>query len=300
MSSDKDSSNIYKNNKEINHFFRRNDSITLDQIKNFIAIYELGSFSKAAEATHKTQPSISHNLSKLEEKLSTQLVKRNRGKAVSFTEEGHRFYHDIAPLIDKLLIKLDESESKNAITIGVTDDLDMDIQLELFEKISAVSDNRLRFMCAFSNDISTMIEKGRISFGIIKRPAKNGALQYAWAANRKISFDEYDKLPLVLGLSGCMIRDLAEKTLNQSGKDFFLVYLGTRLQNRTKAIAKGFGIGIFSKKRLAETPELVELDESLGFPPLTNFEYHLIGETDTAEKNKIHPILLDCVQRLNQ
>lgn len=97
-----------------NDFFRRNDSITLEQIKNYIAIYELGSLSLAAKAAYKTQPAISHNISKLEEKLSAKLIKRERGKAICFTEEGHQFHQQVAPALGHLLNQIDEVENKNA------------------------------------------------------------------------------------------------------------------------------------------------------------------------------------------
>lgn len=294
------SSSVYQGNKESNHFFRRNDSITLDQIKVFVAIYELGSLSKAALAMHKTQPSISHNLAKLEEKLNVQLVKRTRGKAIAFTEEGHRFYHDVAPLVDKLLLKIDEVENKNAITIGVPDDLDINVQLDLYRQISTMIDSRLRFICGFSTEIRSMVENGRISFGIIKQPAADGTLHFAWAADRHRYFDDDDKLPLVAGYSGCIIRDMTERQLNKADKDFYFVYLSSRIQNRIEAVCKGFGVGVFSLPLIEKTEELIQLSDNSGFPELSSFNHRVIGEADTAQKSKIKPIMSQCVQQLNK
>lgn len=294
------SNHIYRNNREINHFFRRNDSITLEQLKNFIAIYELGNFSKAAEATHKTQPAVSHNLAKLEEKLNAQLVIRNRGTGINFTEEGHRFYREIAPLIDQLLIKIDENESKNAITIGVPDDLDMRMQLHLYKEISAITDNRLRILCGFSNRITQMVEDGRISFGLVKRSAKAGNFRYGWVGDREIDFQQYQKLPLVAGYSGCIIRDLVENSLNHVGKDFFFVYISGRIFHRIEAVKAGLGVGVFSEERIHKSTGLVRLGEPHGFPALSGFNYHAIGKADTAQKNKILPLLKNAADRLNQ
>lgn len=289
----------HPNTNITNHFFHRNDSITLDQLKNFIAIYELGGLSKVAEATYKTQPAISHSLSKLEEKMNAQLVIRDRGKGVTFTEEGHHFYRKIAPLIDQLLIKIDEIDSRNTITIGVPDDLNMTAQLELYNKISLVTNNRLRFICGFSSDIRDMVENGRISFGIIKKANKKGNLRYAWAYHQKISFDDFDKIPLVAGYSGCIIRDLTEKILNHIGKDYYFTYLSSRIFHRTEAVKAGFGLGVFSYPRIKEIPGLVILEEKDNFPDLMRFDYHLLGECDTAQKHKILPILKEAIKTLN-
>lgn len=291
---------IYKKHEEINHFFRRNDSVTLNQIKNFIAVYELGSLSRAAEVTHKTQPAVSHNLQKLEEKLSTQLVKRERGKGIDFTEEGHRFYKDIYPVIDLLLIKIDEVESKNTLTIGMPDDLDIDKQIKLYQDISAVTDSRIRFICGFSGDIYKMVSSGRISFGMYKEADSEGNLTYCWAGNQAtLAFNEYDKLPLVAGYSGCIIRDLMEKNLYHAGKDFYFTYLSNRIMNRVQTVKKGFGVGVFSKKRVHNDPDLLRLNNDRGFPELGSFSYQVIGDADTAHKKVILPILEKCVAELN-
>lgn len=289
-----------KKDASINHFFRRNDSITLNQIKSFIAVYELGSLSKAAELICKTQPAISHNLQKLEEKLNTQFVRRDRGKRIDFTEEGHRFYKDIYPLVDQLLIKIDEVESKNTITVGLPDDIDVDIQIELYQKISAVTDSRIRFICGFSGEIYNMVNSGRISFGIFKQESTSGTLDYCWAGSPDtLPFDAYEKLPLVAGYSGCIIRDLVEKTLRHAGKDFYFVYLSNRIFNRVQAVQNNFGVGVFSKKRIIENPSLVVLGEDSGFPALESFSYQVVGEEDSARKKNILPILKACVADLN-
>lgn len=290
---------LYEKHQELNHFFTRNDSVTLVQMKDFIAVYELKSLSKAAELLHKTQPAVSHSLVKLEEKLSTQLVKRERGKHIDFTEEGHRFYQDISPLIDQLLLKIDETESKNTITIGVPDDLNMDVQVRLFRDISAITDSRLRLICGFSSNIRKMVESGRISFGIVKEPVKNGLLHYSWAGSSTAKFKDYQKLPLVSGYSGCIIRDLVEKTLNQTNKDFYFVYLSNRIQHRVQAVKEGFGVGVFSKARIKKCDSLISLGQEMGFPTLASFSYSAIGEADSAQKKQILPVLNMCVKTLN-
>lgn len=146
--------------QQINTFFRRNDSITLEQIRHFIAVYELGSLSLAAEQLYKTQPTLSLSISKLEKSLNTLLIKRNRGKTITFTEDGHRFYQKMSPLFQQMLTQIDEIESKNTLSIGVTDDFSMDKQLDLQEKITQATGGRLRILCDFSCRVQAMVNTG--------------------------------------------------------------------------------------------------------------------------------------------
>lgn len=280
-----------------NDFFRRNDSITLEQIKNYIAIYELGSLSLAAKAAYKTQPAISHNISKLEEKLSTKLIKRERGKSISFTEEGHQFYQQVAPALGHLLNQIDEVENKNTISIGICDDLPISVQLAVQQMVTELIDSRVRVICDFSHSIKDMVASGRLSYGIIKLTVdpSEDLQSFGWASNQKVSFDECDKLPIVSAHNGCFVRHIIEDTLNDSGKRYYFSYLASHLQHQVAAIQAGFGIGLLSKDFITRTPNLEFLGADEGFPILPSYQYRLIGEADTHVKQKIEQPLKDFV-----
>lgn len=62
-------------------------SMTLDQLKYALAVKKSGSFSKAAEACHISQPSLSIQIARLEEELGVQLFFRHR-TGVQLTEYG--------------------------------------------------------------------------------------------------------------------------------------------------------------------------------------------------------------------
>lgn len=63
----------------------------MDNYKLYITIVEQGSFSKAAEKLGITQPTVSKQIDRLEEKLDTQLFKRSTRKLI-LTAAGERYY----------------------------------------------------------------------------------------------------------------------------------------------------------------------------------------------------------------
>lgn len=293
---------------KINDFFRKNHSITLEQMKNFIHIYETGSLSQAAIIAHKTQPAISHNIRKLEEKLNTQLVKRNRGKTISFTEDGHKFYKQVTPIIGQLLTQIDEIENRNTISIGVCDDLSIETQLHMYQAVSEQTGYRVRLLCDFSYKIRQMVEAGQLSFAIVKKICcKPNSIQadeetghaFTWVGNQTVHFDELEKVAIVSAHSGCLIRDLLEETLDNIGKDYYFSYLGNDLASQSQAIMAGFGIGILDNRWIQKYPALVRLNASQGYPALPSFYFDCIGEYDNHHKQKIQPILHGIVKRLN-
>lgn len=73
----------------------------MDNYKLFITIVELGSFSKAAEQRGITQPTVSKQIDRLEERLGSQLFKRSTRQLI-LTAAGERYY-ERAKEIDALV-----------------------------------------------------------------------------------------------------------------------------------------------------------------------------------------------------
>ncbi len=285
-----------------NQFFRQNHSITLEQIKNFICVYELESISLSANVLHKTQPAISHSITQLEQKLHTKLVKRNRGKTTSFTEEGHNFYRKVKPLINQLLIQIDEIENKQTVSIGLCDDLSVDIQMDIYDRVNQKTTNRIRLLCDFSCKIKEMVADGRLSFAIIKKVVnhdKNKANTFHWVANKEINFHNEQKIAVVSAHQGCFLRNILEQSLQKANKNFYFTYIANNLASQAEAVNAGFGIGLLDNHWINKYPNLIILDKKHGFPQLPSFEYECIGEADTANKKNIHYILKDIIELLN-
>ena len=62
--------------------------LTLDQLRDLVALAEEGSFTRAAERVYLTQPALSVQIRKLEEALGTRLFDRRKG---TLTEAGRFF-----------------------------------------------------------------------------------------------------------------------------------------------------------------------------------------------------------------
>ena len=62
----------------------------IDEIETFVAIAELGGFTRAARRLHRSQPAISRRLGILEHELGAPMFERMRGRA-RLTEAGRNF-----------------------------------------------------------------------------------------------------------------------------------------------------------------------------------------------------------------
>ncbi len=82
-------------------------SIGPAELETFIAIAELGSFSKAAERLSLAQPSVSNRVQRLERVVKARLFERTT-RAVILTQAGERLRARVEPIIRDLHAVLDE------------------------------------------------------------------------------------------------------------------------------------------------------------------------------------------------
>lgn len=86
--------------------------ITLKQLQIFRAVVIAGSITKASRRVGLSQPSISQQLAKLEERLGTQLINRNRTGTVSLTPSGEYWFKFSDDLLRKFDQAIDEHEKR--------------------------------------------------------------------------------------------------------------------------------------------------------------------------------------------
>jgi LysR family hca operon transcriptional activator len=73
----------------------------LRHFRYFIAVAKHGSFNRAAQTLHLTQPALSRQVKDLEEELAIQLFERGKN-AVTLTEAGEFFYEEAQEIISRV------------------------------------------------------------------------------------------------------------------------------------------------------------------------------------------------------
>ena len=92
----------------------------LHQLRYFTAVAEAGSFSRAAERCHVSQPSLSQQISKLERQLGQRLFDR-LGRRVLLTDAGRELLdraHAILSAVDDAERQLKAGGSQGRLTVG--------------------------------------------------------------------------------------------------------------------------------------------------------------------------------------
>ena len=90
---------------------------TITQFEIFVRVIDEGSFTKAAQTLHMSQPAVSHAIASLESELGVTLLVRERGKDLIVTEIGKRVLFQIRNILNSLeKIQQEISLEKGLIT----------------------------------------------------------------------------------------------------------------------------------------------------------------------------------------
>lgn len=151
-------------------------------LKYFLAVVREENITKAAEILHVTQPTLSRQLSKLEENLGVQLFLRGK-KGITLTEEGlllRRRAEEIVELADKAERELMEHEEliDGEVSIGSGELASVKLLPQLFRTFKERYPRVLFDIYTGNADqIKQRIDNGLVDFGILLEP---------------VSIDKYD------------------------------------------------------------------------------------------------------------
>ena len=151
-------------------------------LKYFLAVVREENITKAADILHVTQPTLSRQLSKMEEDLGVQLFLRGK-KGITLTEEGlllRRRAEEIVELADKAERELTEHEEliDGEVSIGSGELASVKLLPELFRTFKERYPRVLFDIYTGNADqIKQRLDNGLVDFGILLEP---------------VSIDKYD------------------------------------------------------------------------------------------------------------
>ena len=143
----------------------------IDEIRTFLAIAELGGFTRAAQRLHRSQPAISRRIDLLEQDLGAPLLERLRGR-VRLTEAGRAFL----PHAEAALASLrDGCDAVRGLQVGMEGSISLALVgtladthvVEALRQFAAQSTNvRLALRTASSREVTDLVRRGEATLGL--------------------------------------------------------------------------------------------------------------------------------------
>jgi DNA-binding transcriptional LysR family regulator len=146
-------------------------SFDLDDLQAFRAVAEMGSFRKAAESIHLSQPAFSRRIEKLEEALGVRLLDRTT-RSVSLTAVGREFDRKVQALLadlDATLLGI-RGVAATRMSEGTVAGVPSTVYYHLSQVISRYHQRfprvRVKIIDASAGDVLAAVTGGEADFGL--------------------------------------------------------------------------------------------------------------------------------------
>lgn len=204
------------------------------QLKLFLLIADVKSFSKAAEMEALTQPAVTQQISRLEREIGSTLFKR-RHKRIELTKKGklfHRFARNMFAMIDNLEKEFKSIDTKEGVLkIGSSHIPASNIIYQaIVEFKQQHPDTYIVYELNDTENISDMVENELLDLGFIGAVTSD-ALEFQsfsgdelkLVANRdyhvpeEIDLSQLKEVPLILNQKESGVRKFLVRQLEESG-----------------------------------------------------------------------------------
>jgi DNA-binding transcriptional LysR family regulator len=154
----------------------------LDQLRTFLEIVRLKSFSKAAQTCYRTQPAISAQIRQLEQELNTALFDR-LGTRISLTPAGKIFADYAAQILDlrrRAQDSINELDRvpRGELVIAANEATCIYVLPEVFSKFKALFPNvQIHVDRSYGSKVVEAVHDNMADFGITQLPVQEKKLQ---------------------------------------------------------------------------------------------------------------------------
>lgn len=258
-----------------------------DTLAAFIAVYDHGSFTLAAEQLGKTQAAVSIMLSRLEKHLGQRLLERSR-QGITLTPSGEKligYARQMQVLEEEALTALGCFAAKSRIRIGMPDDYLGTIGAELIENFSQRNPQlQVEIVSDFSCKLEKLVSDGHLEMAIFTRQPgeQNGEFlrkePQLWCTAPNCFPEQQTTLPLVLFPEGCRARPQVISALDKARLRWHIVCTSSHLAGVQTAIRIGKALTVLPASVIPDDWRILGQNEQL--PALQSLDLALLVPED--------------------
>jgi LysR family hca operon transcriptional activator len=163
----------------------------LRHLRYFAAVAAHGSFNRAAEKIHLTQPALSRQVKDLEDELGVRLFVRGKN-AVTLTDAGELFYEEARDLLaraDQAVQRVRGQARNEVLRVGYAPSLTVGIMPRALEKFQATTPGvRIELADLSLREMNELANAGRLDLLINPEPSAPTAVPgFQWVELRRVS-----------------------------------------------------------------------------------------------------------------
>ncbi|GAC13206.1 LysR family transcriptional regulator [Aliiglaciecola lipolytica] len=233
--------------------------LSLDNLRTFVSVVELGGFAKAGDMLGRSQPAISLQIKKLEEQLGRRLFEKI-GQRQVVNQDGQALLQHAKAMLDindDIFRQFEQSSLRGRLRLGIPSEFATTLLPSIVGEFSKqYPDVALEVTSALSR--SLLDDKKRRDFDLVLalvhpdqqtqgEVVLEDELIWVGDANKAIATN---KVALVLAPDGCVYRSRVIEKLKQQTTSWRITYTNADLYGLIAAIQQGLGITALARSSL--------------------------------------------------
>lgn len=257
--------------------------LDLDQLRSFVAIAETGSFTRAAEAVHRTQSAISMQMRRLEERVGQPLFVRD-GRNSRLTEDGLRLLNHARKMLrlnDETLALFDDEALTGHVRLGTPDDYADRFLPEILARFARSNPQvEVTVICAPTGRLLKCLDANEVDLAIVTYVPDQQNVELIrreplyWVSSNRHCQHESASIPLALGRPNCEWRRSALAALDAAGRGYRVLYSSWSSSAVGATVMAGLAVSVLPESAIR--PGMRVLTESDGFPQLPTCNIGLV------------------------
>jgi DNA-binding transcriptional LysR family regulator len=280
-----------------------------DQLRSFLAIVDLGSFTRASERVNKTQSAVSMHIRRLEEQLGCALfVKQGRG--AKLTREGEDLIEYARKIIHAeagALAALSRKGLRGSVRLGMPDDYAEAFLAEILTRYNHMHPLvEVAATCENSQELAGLIQAGALDVALVTDHEGLTGFELireerlAWCASTKFKPQPGEPLPIAQGSQACVWRRAMDEALDQSRDKVRAIFVSKNYTAVGAVVRAGLAATVLPIGMVGDG--LRVLGAECGLPQLSMSRMGLIHRTGapTAETRALAQAIRETVPPQNR
>lgn len=266
-------------------------NLDTSQLRTFVIVAELKSFSKTSKRLNRVQSAISQQVQKLEAQVGEKLFTRSTSK-VELTAKGELLLNyavQILNLNDKAISKLKDQKLSGRLRIGTSDTYASCFFRYLLRLCTELyPDIEIEVQCGYSKDIWSLYEQGKLDLVLTQNcPSEiNHEVLHIeplkWICSKTSHVYNKRPIPLALFSEGCGDRDIALRALNVKNIDYTVNFISTSHAGILAAVSSGSCVTAMLVSTIDNSFKI--LNEEVGYPQLASLELSIAYREQAEDK----------------
>jgi DNA-binding transcriptional LysR family regulator len=237
-------------------------NVPMDLLRTFIAVTDLRSFTRAAQALGVTQPAVSAQIKRLQMLLGAELFDKS-APGVTLTAKGEiivNYARRVLALNDQMLDVTSHGGPVARLRIGLAMDYFEGPILQTLAEFRK-SHPELRMQISAEPSASLLRDLRRGDYDLVvaasdseqtDTSSRRWTESSAWGAASASVMQSEGPIPLLVVGENSLSRRLSVSALERAGQDYQIVYVGGSFAGMVRAAQAGLGVACWARRCLVE------------------------------------------------